>query len=74
MLEIEQAQINTEAQDRLGKIREQLGLPAAGDQASLESGSGAAESASRGSESGAAGSAENTETPARANPPGDATT
>ena len=81
MLEIEQAQINTEAQDRLGKIREQLGLPAAGEQASLESGSGATlgsasentQSASPGAEPGAAGSAEETEKPAPANPPGDAT-
>ena len=79
MLEIEKAQINTEAQDRLGKIREQLGLPAAGEQASLESGSGAAlgsatentQSASAGAD--AAGSAEETEKPAPANPPGDAT-
>jgi phage shock protein A len=81
MLEVEQAQINTEAQDRLGKIREQLGLPAAGEQASLESGSGAAlgsatentQSASPDTGSGAAGSGEETETPAPANPPRDAT-
>src|SRR5205807_1562812 len=42
MLEVEQAQINSEAQNRLDQIREQLGLPAAGEPAGLESGSSAA--------------------------------
>jgi hypothetical protein len=74
MLEVEQAQINTEAQTRLDQIREQLGLPAA-EPAGLESGSSAAlgtgASAGDTDESGAGASSAKPETAAPGNPPGD---
>ncbi len=77
MLEVEQAQINTEAQARLDQIREQLGLPAAGGQASLESGTsaalGAGAAADEKDDAGAAAPGAKPETPAPANPPGDGT-
>jgi phage shock protein A len=76
MLEVEQAQINTEAQTRLDQIREQLGLPVAGAQAGLESGSSAALGAGATDEkddAGAAAPGATPETPAPANPPGDGT-
>jgi phage shock protein A len=77
MLEVEQAQINTEAQTRLDQIREQLGLPVAGDQVSLESGSSAAlgtgAAADNKDDAGAAAPGATPETPAPANPPGDGT-
>jgi phage shock protein A len=77
MLEVEQAQINTEAQNRLDQIREQLGLPAASEPAGLESGTGAAigpgASADEKDDAGAGATGAKPETPAPANPPGDAT-
>ena len=75
MLEVEQAQINSEAQNRLDQIREQLGLPAAGEPAGLESGSSAAlgTGATAEQKDDAGAPAAKPETPAPANPPGDAT-
>ncbi|HWC37745.1 MAG TPA: PspA/IM30 family protein [Acidimicrobiales bacterium] len=77
MLEVEQAQINTEAQDRLDQIREQLGLPAAGEQASLGGGSsaalGTAAAADTKDDAAAAAPGTSPETPAPANPPGEGT-
>ena len=77
MLEVEQAQINTEAQTRLGQIREQLGLPAPDDAASLGSGTGAALGAGSGAddkanvrpEGGASGADAGEEKTAPLNPP-----
>ncbi len=75
MLEVEQAQINTEAQTRLDQIREQLGLPAASEPAGLESGStgalGTGASAGQTDEAGAGATGDKPQTPTPANPPGE---
>jgi phage shock protein A len=75
MLEVEQAQINTEADARLDQIREQLGLAAPSEPAGLESGSSAAlgtgAAAEQTDDAGAAASGQKPETPAPANPPGE---
>jgi hypothetical protein len=75
MLEVEQAQINTEADARLDQIREQLGLAPPSEPAGLESGSGAAlgtgAAAERTDDAGAAAPGQIPETPAPANPPGE---
>ena len=74
MLEVEQAQINSEAQNRLDQIREQLGLPPAGEPAGLESGTSAAlgtgAAAAEKDDAGAAAPGTKPETPAQA-PPGE---
>jgi hypothetical protein len=72
MLEVEQAQINTEADARLDQIREQLGLAAPSEPAGLESGSSAALGTGAAAEqTDDAASGQTPETPAPANPPGE---
>jgi phage shock protein A len=75
MLEVEQAQINTEADTRLDQIREQLGLAPASPPAGLESGSsgalGAGAAAEQTEDASAGAPGQKPETPTPANPPGE---
>jgi phage shock protein A len=75
MLEVEQAQINTEAETRLDQIREQLGLAAPSPPAGLESGSsgalGTGAAAEQTNDAGADSPEQKPETPTPANPPGE---
>jgi phage shock protein A len=75
MLEVEQAQINTEADTRLDQIREQLGLAPASPPAGLESGSsgalGAGAADGQTDDASADAPGQKPETPTPANPPGE---
>jgi phage shock protein A len=75
MLEVEQAQINTEAETRLDQIREQLGLAAPSPPAGLGSGSsgalGTGAAAEQTNDAGGEAPEQKPETPTPANPPGE---